>query len=351
MAERKTTSRSDQVRAKRETPKNRPAAHKARSAKQPESTRNMPPVVMRGGFSSMAQPKSNRKVKPPKRRYDIALSSPGVEIRLPAIPSISLGWRLASFVLVGGLVFLLYHLWTAPLYQVQFAELQGNIYISPEAINGRLNLYNKPIFTVDPNLLEEDLRRAFPGLLKDVSVQIGLPASVFVNVEERLPVIAWLQDDKLIWVDSEGIGFEPVGENDTLIMVAASGPPPAPPVSLDELEATEASEDLENPEETPVSLEELLTPEAFMTPEMVTAIITLHEQAPEDNPLVYDPQHGLGWHDNKRGWDVYFGVDVSNVDEKLNVYQAIKAHLKQEGVSPVLISVEHIHAPFYRLEP
>ena len=263
MAERKNTSRSDQVRANRETPRKRTPARKARRVEPTAPQRSMPPVVMRGGFPSMAQPKGSRKAKAPKRRYDIALSSPGVEIRLPAIPSISLGWRLASFALTGVLVFLLYHLWTAPLYQVQFAELQGNTYLSPEAINGRLNLYNKPIFTVDPKTLEAELQQSFPGLLKDVSVQIGLPASVFVTVEERQPVIAWLQDEKLTWVDAEGIGFEPAGENDALVVVAASGPPPAPPVNLDDLEA---AEDSENPEENLVTLDETPPPTSLYDP-------------------------------------------------------------------------------------
>jgi hypothetical protein len=59
----------------------------------------------------------------------------------------------------------------------------------------------------------------------------------------------------------------------------------------------------------------------------------------------------LGWYDEKRNCDVYFGMDVSNIDEKLAVYKAIRNQLKEDGVSPVIINVEHIHAPYYRLEP
>ena len=88
-----------------------------------------------------------------------------------------------------------------------------------------------------------------------------------------------------------------------------------------------------------------------MTPKMVAAIVTTNEYTPENTILNFDPQHGLGWHDTKRGWDIYFGMDVSNIEEKLTVYKAIKAQLKEDGISPVLISVEHLHAPYYRLEP
>jgi hypothetical protein len=284
-------------------------------------------------------------VKSPKRRYDIALSTPGVEIRLPALPLITPGWRLASLALVGALAFLLYHLWTTPLYQVQFAELQGNTYLSSDVINHRLNLYNQQIFTINPQQLEKDMRTAFPGLLKDVSVQVVLPASVIVTVEERQPVIAWEQDGKTLWVDADGIAFEPAVENEALIYVSASAPPPAPPIIINDLENAEISEELIDP------LAEILAPEVLMTPEMVTAILSLQDYVSDGDPLIYDAQHGLGFHHSNRGWDVYFGMDVSNIEEKLNVYQAIKAQVKQKGISPVLISVEHVHTPYYRLEP
>jgi hypothetical protein len=291
----------------------------------------------------MAQPRSKKKTKrgAQKRRYDIALSTPGVEIRLPAIPSVKLGWKLVSFILAGSLLLVLYHLWTAPLYQVQFVELQGSQYLSNETVNRLLNVYNKPVFELDPQQMEEIMEFAFPGLLKDVSVQVGLPATVIVSVQEREPVIAWVQDGTIRWIDLEGIAFDPISENDALIQVVASASPPAPVV------IPENPEDLEediNP------LEVVLTPEAFMFPEMVAGIIQMSEQAPEGVPLVYDPQHGLGWH-TRSGWDVYFGMDVTDIGQKLVVYDAIVKQLKEDGISPDMISVEYVHAPYYRLEP
>ncbi len=340
MAERKSTSRSENLRANRKTKQKRTSARKPRTFHS-GSPNKMPPVLMRSGFTTMAQPKK-KKSKAPKRRYDIALSSPGVEIRLPAMPSVRLGWRLVSAALAVGLLFLLYHFWTAPIYQVQAAELEGHHYLNSETVNHMLNLYNKPIFMVDPQKMETDLQRAFPGLMVDSSVQIVLPATVIVTVHEREPLIAWQQGSEVIWIDANGISFVPIGENDSLIAVSATGPPPAPIVILD---GQEELDDEINP------LDEILTPEAFMIPEMVAAIMTMSEQAPEGVPLAYDPQHGLGWHDKKRGWDVYFGMDVSNIVEKLIVYKAIRKQLKADGISPVMISVEHIHAPYYRLEP
>jgi hypothetical protein len=303
----------------------------------------MPPVLMRGSFSNKVQPSQHKKKgRTPRRRFDIELSSPGVEIRLPAVPVVNLGWRLLSGTLVVGLLILLYHLWTSPLYQVQAAELEGNRYLNADIVNRVLNLYNKPVFMVSPEQIEADLQRAFPELMVESSVQIILPATVIVQVQERDPVIAWLQDGEIIWIDADGFSFEPAGENDSLIRVSATAAPPTPVVVVEDRE--EVKEDVD-------PLEEILTPEAFMKTDMVTAIITMHEYLPSKAFLTYDSQHGLGWHDEKRGWDVYFGMDLSNIEEKLTIYKAVKTQLKDDGLSPVLISVEHIHAPYYRLEP
>ena len=87
-----------------------------------------------------------------------------------------------------------------------------------------------------------------------------------------------------------------------------------------------------------------------MFPEMVEAILQMSEYAPAGSPLVYDPKHGLGWK-TKRGWDIYFGMDVSDVEQKLIVYKAVVQQLKKDGINPAMISVEYIHAPYYRLEP
>ena len=340
MAE-KNTTRSEKVRAKRDGKGTRSAARKPRAPQG--ASQHMPPVLMRGSLADMAQPKrKNKKGKTPKRRFDIELSSPGVEIRLPAVPALSLGWRLLSAVLAVGLLVLFFHLWTSPLYQVQAAELEGTHYLNTDTVNQVLNLYNKPIFMVNPEQIEKDLQRAFPGLMVASSIEVILPATVHINIQERVPLIAWVLDGETLWVDLEGISFEPVGEEEGLITITADARPPKP---------IQVVEDQDEVEERVDPLEEILTLESFMTPEMVAAILTINQYLPSQAFLTYDPQHGLGWHDEKRGWDVYFGMDLSNIEEKLSVYTAIKAQLKNEGISPKLVSIEHLHAPYYRLEP
>jgi hypothetical protein len=88
--------------------------------------------------------------------------------------------------------------------------------------------------------------------------------------------------------------------------------------------------------------------EQFMPIEMVSAILSMSAQAPKNTPITYDPQRGLGWKD-AQGWEVYFG-DMSNMDMKLRLYKALLSKLDDEDTMPALISVEHVHLPYYRLE-
>jgi len=47
---------------------------------------------------------------------------------------------------------------------------------------------------------------------------------------------------------------------------------------------------------------------------------------------------------------VYFGRDINNIDIKLAEYQTIIGVLESQNITPTLISLEFLHAPFYRLE-
>jgi hypothetical protein len=93
---------------------------------------------------------------------------------------------------------------------------------------------------------------------------------------------------------------------------------------------------------------ENLTLEQFMPVEMVSAILSMNAQVPAGTSLSYDPQRGLGWQD-AQGWEVYFG-DTRNMDMKLRLYRAILEKLDKDDIMPALISVEHVHLPYYRLE-
>ncbi len=139
-------------------------------------------------------------------------------------------------------------------------------------------------------------------------------------------------------------------------VIEASGNPPSLGVTMESIAAMVAA-DAEsevgqetNSNEGAVELEpeKANLGQPLLSPEMVTAILAVSKAAPANVTLLYDPAHGLGWQD-ERGWKVYLG-DNQEIQAKLSVYAAIVQRLSDEEIQPALISVEHVHNPYYRLE-
>ena len=58
---------------------------------------------------------------------------------------------------------------------------------------------------------------------------------------------------------------------------------------------------------------------------------------------------GLGWKD-ARGWDVFVGQKLEGINDKMVMYETIVRELEKQGISPTLVSVEFLHAPYYRTD-
>jgi hypothetical protein len=175
---------------------------------------------------------------------------------------------------------------------------------------------------------------------------------MILSVKERTPLLAWQREDTVMWIDQAGVAFPPRGEAGVdLIYVQAEGDPPGivvpeadPKEGESEAAATTATTQApQNQKRNPVP------GEPYITTALVEAIQGLNEIRPSGAPVAYHPRYGLGWND-PQGWKVYFGQEVIDMEEKLNAYQAIVAQVVEKGVHPTLISVEFLHAPFYRLE-
>lgn len=290
--------------------------------KQTKPQRGLPPVLVRGA-GSMAQAPVGRKQERARRRYDVALSVPGAEVRLPALPELRFGWRLLSGLLVLVFAGMLYFAWTASMFQVGELQIQGMNRLTAADFDRVLAVSGEPIFTLDPGELKQELSLAFQDL-SAVDVKIALPAEVVVEVAEREPVLRWSEQGREIWVDAQGYAFEPRGDPGELVAVEGLRPPmPAP------------AEGEVNP--------------LFADPALVSAVVSMSAHLPPDTAVVYDHEHGLGWSD-WHGWQVYFGFDMDQIDMKLKVYEALVENFDRRGIQPALISLEFIHAPYYRLE-
>jgi cell division protein FtsQ len=305
-----------------------------------------PPVMVRGGMNGMAfgRVASSKlsKQKPNKRRIDVPLKVTGAEVRLPSLPFLHLGWRFVSLLMVLMMAASLVLVWKAPVFQVGSIEAKGLQRLTVSDLNAVMGTFGKSIFTLNPNLLNQALQQAFPELSK-VSVRVNLPASVKVVVTEREPVISWIQDDVETWVDAQGISFPPRGESQTaLVKVEGHGTPPGSTAETapdDQLSLPGELVSLSTPNKTSLKL----------TPDLVSSILALGAKMPADTILVYDSEHGLGWND-PNGWEVFFGDEDQDMQMKLIVYQALVERLQSEGIQPVMISVEYVHAPYYRVQ-
>ena len=106
-ASRNKTNRSEKLRQKRTNrPRNSSRSNIFRKGKKAR-TRSDIPVLVRGDrrTTPLRYSSKNKRVK---RRYDVALSTPGAEIRLPSLPRFQVGWRILSAILVGLLGYMLY---------------------------------------------------------------------------------------------------------------------------------------------------------------------------------------------------------------------------------------------------
>lgn len=70
---------------------------------------------------------------------------------------------------------------------------------------------------------------------------------------------------------------------------------------------------------------------------------------PEGARILYSAVHGFGWQ-TEYGWDAWFGLDLSQMETKVGIYNAIVLKLVAEDINASLISVEYIRAPYYREE-
>lgn len=304
-----------------------------------------PPVMARASTYGVSRSptKPRRKVK---RRFDVLVDSQGAEMRLPALPHIGLDWRLLSIILVAALAFGLYQIVTLPLFRIEMAQVSGLEHVSQAQIEQTLDLSGRLVFTLNPEEIEETLLSTYPEFSK-VAVTVDIPNNVQITVTERTPVLVWRMAGKSNLVDGDGMPFS-LRENFPVIDL--------PVVQAEEFVKTQAVPELT--EEDLSLLEQLfgqLPPEllvkpgvqALISPKMVEAVLQLNEVAPPGSSLIYTTEHGLGWQE-QAGWFVYFGND-EDIHMKYLVYKSLWEYLQADGLMPSYISVEHVHAPYFRL--
>ena len=278
-------------------------------------TRRTPPVLSRSEIGINTAAVENRPI--PRRRVDLALSSPGAEIRFPAVPQVSNKWRILSGVLTVSLFLGLILLTQSGLFQVKNIQVQGLERFTESEISQAINIMGSSIFFINPDRIREDLRLTYPGL-SEIKVEVSWPANVLITLEERYPVLAWNWEGHVRWVDKNGVAFDPHDMGLDVVQVNSIMLPPT-------------------------------IEDRFVDPRIVDTIAALAPFIPENVDLIYDPDHGLGWHDS-RGWVVYFGFNNDDAEQKMKVYQSLVDYLIGKRISPKMINVEFLDSPYFRME-
>lgn len=334
-----STSRAEQLRQKRQQETQQRVQQAGRNITSQAVTAR--PVMARNNTAT-GRPTGRTVGQTPARNVRkqvyYSLGAESAEIRMPAMPTVHLGWRLLSGTIVISMLVGLLAILTSAQFQVALPKTSGFKRVNANDIEAVVLLTGKSVFEVDPDKVMAEMSSAFPEL-KNVRISVGFPANVTITAVERKPILAWTQGDQTKWVDAEGVIMPARGDaGSKLVTVRANAAPP---------------EYLQNLVDKPNSVLDFgkapLSTGKKMDLTILSAIFKLATKMPTGTTLTFDNQYGLGWVDS-HGWQVYLGFGLEDFDAKMNIYQAIVNQLSKQGINPSIISVEHLDEPFYRTQ-
>ena len=333
-------SRADLLREKRaQQGRERVSSTRKPASRQVHST----PVTVRSYHSSAAAPVQPLRTSRVKKQYYYTLGASGAELRLPAIPLMQIGPRLVSAFIVIVSALAVYLLGFSSQFQLSSYKVTGLQRVDRSDVEAVLQLNGTQMISIDPQAIQSSLAAAFPELT-NIAVNLGFPAKLTINVTELQPVLAWQDGDATYWIDKNGTILPPRGEVSGLQTINSSELPP--------LVALAASPEVTADASTANASTAAATPKTYWGQQVdlqfLNALIALPKEIAEGTELVYNSQNGLGWKD-PRGWNVFIGRDLTNIDQKLSIYQSIVDGLEKQGITPSeMVSVEYIDAPYYK---
>lgn len=266
------------------------------------------------------RPPRARRLRRPKRRYDIVLPSEiGAEARLPALPVVRPGLRLLTAFLLAGTAWALQHMLTAAAFEVQDATVIGARLLSPGQVRSIAGADGQPVVMVDPAEVVRRLLK-YPEI-GAAEVVVRWPNRVEITVVERYPLVEWEDAGRGWWLSAEGIAYLRRADWPGLVHIVS--------------------------EEPMLTIgEDPLAP--AIDPEVLQAAAVLASQLPEVGVFLANERHGFGF-DDPQGWRAYFGLDGDMV-MKVRLYRFLSDYLRARGLRPAVISVEDVAAPYYSMQ-
>jgi cell division septal protein FtsQ len=258
------------------------------------------------------------------------------------------GWRIISLLLVGLFSYAIFTAWTAPQYKISAIQISGLQRLNEAEVLAKVDVINQHIFAVQPDEIIKAVAAGFPEL-RDIQVNLSLPAQVKISVIERQPMIAWQAGDTLLWIDTEGYLIPARGQAASMLTIQANS---LPVYQLDkDLREDNTAKMIQDKsiEKTDVSEMAFFSQTKHVDSTLLAGILQLNAWMPNETTLLYQRQRGLGWKDS-RGWEVYLGQKLENINDKMVMYDTIVKGLEKQGVNPTLVSVEFLYAPYYRVD-
>lgn len=331
------TTRADEVRARRKIePAKRKPIPSNPNVRVSRDAQNASRVVTRRSYTSTQYSKSPATRN--RSRVYMPTGTPGSEVRLPSLPQFHFSWRMLSGIIAAAMLVLLFMMASSTAFAVDQVNLTGGVRVPAEEISQKIDLQGESIISVIPSDVENQILDEFPDI-KAADVTVKMPTGIEIVIQERIPALLWLKNEEIVyWIDQDGFAFTVRGEATLPIRVFANSEPPHPLGWVAPELQTE-----ENATDTAKAL-------PLVDPAFVKTVQKLNGIKPPESPMLYDEENGLGWVD-PHGWQVFFGDDDENIDMKLLEYAKIVETILDRNLQPVLISMEFLHAPYYRLEP
>lgn len=341
MKEEKPLPRSGKLREKRE-----PSVQPRRGSSPSSAAGSSPkisPVITR---QADRQPRVRESAPgQPRRKVVYKVGANGVETRLLAIPILRFSWQWISGILAVLLFLFTIVLINSKIFKVRALIVDGLSRYSEEEFQPLIKGRKTSLFLFNTNEVMQSLSLVYPEL-QDPQIRIDLPNQVIISAGERQPIILWQANDGAYWIDAEGVVMEKRGEVEGLLYIESPVTPPLAVPKSDSISVVDYARMVIERKAGSLTNEELVD---RISPDVLNAIIDMSAIIPSGASLVYDPISGMGWRD-PGGWAVFFGTDLSNIDFKQVEYQTILAKLNEMGVTPAMISVEHIDSPYFRME-
>lgn len=261
-----------------------------------------------------------RRRKRTRRRIDLALPTGlGVEARLPAIPSVRVGSRLLTIILLVSVSLAFVQVLTSKDFHIEQAKILGNKLLSGAQARSMAQVDGNLIFNIDPEQVVQQLKQ-HPEILS-AEVDIQWPNQVEISLVEREPLVEWHDGGRTWWMSADGVAFIQHGSWPDIVKVEAQ----APVLHV---------------------FEDPLVP--VIKPEVVSAAVELSANLPEIEILSYDPIYGLGFEESN-GRVVHFGFE-GDMAVKVQMYRKLVERLSARNTNQVEIFLVNQDRPFYRLE-